>query len=251
MDTQTREFKVLLVGDGGCGKTSYMKRHLTGEFERKYISTIGCEIKPIQFETSEGTIRLNMVDTAGQEKFSGNQEQYYIQSDAAIIMFDVTSRCSFKNLNGWIDTVKQYCPSIPIVICGNKVDEKDRKIKPTEISQYLRELKIINPNIQYYDISAKTNYNFEKPFLSVIRTLTENLNLRLLESPAKIPVEIELDPDFQQLELSYRDNELATLLNSLNIDDEEEVMNEIFSNFEINPFPSVQNELGKSMGSFL
>ena len=59
------EFKLVLVGDGGVGKTTFVKRHLTGEFEKKYIATLGVEVHPMPFHTSKGLILFNVWDTAG------------------------------------------------------------------------------------------------------------------------------------------------------------------------------------------
>lgn len=61
------------------GKTTFVKRHLTGEFEKKYVATLGVEVHPIQFCTNRGSIRFNVWDTAGQEKFGGLRDGYYIQ----------------------------------------------------------------------------------------------------------------------------------------------------------------------------
>ena len=61
------EFKLILVGDGGVGKTTFVKRHLTGEFEKKYVATLGVEVYPLLFHTNRGPIKFNVWDTAGQE----------------------------------------------------------------------------------------------------------------------------------------------------------------------------------------
>lgn len=78
-DPDMPTFKCVLVGDGGTGKTTFVKRHLTGEFEKKYVATLGVEVHPLVFHTNRGPIRFNVWDTAGQEKFGGLRDGYYIQ----------------------------------------------------------------------------------------------------------------------------------------------------------------------------
>ena len=75
-------FKLILVGEGGVGKTTFVKRHLTGEFEKKYVATLGVEVHPLRFSTNFGPIQYNVWDTAGQEKFGGLRAGYYIQGQA-------------------------------------------------------------------------------------------------------------------------------------------------------------------------
>ncbi len=79
-------FKCVLVGDGGTGKTTFVKRHLTGEFEKKYVATLGVEVHPLVFHTNRGAIRFNVWDTAGQEKFGGLRDGYYIQVNRPLIV---------------------------------------------------------------------------------------------------------------------------------------------------------------------
>lgn len=126
-------FKCVLVGDGGTGKTTFVKRHMTGEFEKRYVATLGVEVHPLVFHTNRGPIRFNVWDTAGQEKFGGLRDGYYIQGQCAIIMFDVTSRVTYKNVPNWHRDLIRVCENIPIVLCGNKVDIKDRKVKAKSI----------------------------------------------------------------------------------------------------------------------
>ncbi|MDO9333807.1 MAG: GTP-binding protein, partial [Dehalococcoidales bacterium] len=94
-------FKLILVGDGGVGKTTFVKRHRTGEFEKRYVATMGVEVNPLPFSTSLGPIVYNCWDTAGQEKFGGLRDGYYIGGNAAIIMFDVTARVTYKSVPHW------------------------------------------------------------------------------------------------------------------------------------------------------
>merc|ERR1712086_675748 len=180
------QFKCLLVGDGGVGKTTFVKRHRTGEFEKKYVATLGVEVHPLVFHTNRGPIKFNVWDTAGQEKFGGLRDGYYIQGNCAIIMFDVTSRMTYKNVQNWHRDIVRVCGNIPIVLVGNKVDVKDRQVKAKNIQFHRKR------NLQYYDLSARSNYNFEKPFLWLARRLTNQGNLQFVGQFAKAP-EIQID----------------------------------------------------------
>ena len=84
------------------------------------------------------------------------------------------------------------CENIPIVLTGNKVDIKDRKVKAKSIVFHRKK------NLQYYDISAKSNYNFEKPFLWLARKLIGDPNLEFVAMPALVPPEVTMDPAWQQ-----------------------------------------------------
>lgn len=191
-NTALHTFKLVLCGDGGTGKTTFVKRHRTGEFEKKYIATLGVEVHPLQFFTNYGTLQFNVWDTAGQEKFGGLRDGYYIQGQSAIIMFDVTSRVTYKNVPNWHRDLVRVCETIPIVLCGNKVDVKERKVKAKTITFHRKK------NLQYYDISAKSNYNFEKPFLWLLRKLCGQQSLDFVAEPALKPPEIHLDEQMKK-----------------------------------------------------
>lgn len=75
-DANCPKWKLVLVGDGGVGKTTFVKRHKTGEFEKKYVPTLGAEVHPIDFVTNKGRIIFNVWDTAGQEKYAGLRDGY-------------------------------------------------------------------------------------------------------------------------------------------------------------------------------
>jgi GTP-binding nuclear protein Ran len=114
-------------------------------------------------------------------------------------MFDVTSRITYKNVPNWHRKSRNYspltlpgdlvrvCEGVPIVLCGNKVDVKDRKVKAKAITFHRKK------NLQYFDISAKSNYNFEKPFLWLARKLSGNPSLEFVASPALAPPEVQVD----------------------------------------------------------
>ena len=185
-------FKLVLIGDGGVGKTTFVKRHLTGEFEKRYIPTHGVEVHPMNFETSRGEVILDVWDTAGQEKLGGLRDGYYIKGQCGIIMFDVTSRVTYKNVPRWYKDVTRVCDNIPLVLVGNKVDVKDRKVKAKQITFHRKR------NLQYYDVSAKSNYQFEKPFVWILRRLSGDKDLTLIEELPVAPVETTIDPEHQK-----------------------------------------------------
>lgn len=115
-------------------------------------------------------------------------------------MFDVTSRVTYKNVPKWYKDLTRVCENIPIVLVGNKVDMKDRKVKAKQITFHRKR------NLQYFDVSAKSNYQFEKPWIYLSRRLTGDPQLSLIEAPALQPQEIVLDPNhIQQLEKDAMD----------------------------------------------
>jgi GTP-binding nuclear protein Ran len=206
------EFKLVLVGDAGVGKTTWIKRHLNGEFEKKYIPTLGVEVHPLKFCTNCGPFTFNVWDTAGQERFGGLRVGYYIQAQCAIIMFDVTSRITYKSVPNWHRDIERVCGNIPIVLVGNKVDVKDRQVKAKQI-QYHRKR-----NLQYYDLSARSNYNFEKPFLWLARRIANQPSLQFVGDVAKRP-EIQIDmPLILKLEEDFRN-----ALDSAIVDDDDDL----------------------------
>lgn len=113
-----------------------------------------------------------------------------IQANCAVIMFDVTSRITYKNVPKWYKDLVRICDNIPIVLVGNKVDVKDRKVKAKQIVFHRKK------GLQYYDVSAKSNYHFEKPFIWLLRKLIGDPELYLVEAPALRPEEVTLESTY-------------------------------------------------------
>ena len=197
-------FQVVIIGDGGVGKTTFVKRHISGEFQKPYIPTKGAEVSHIDFTTNRGKLRFTIWDTAGQEKFGNLRECYYIDAQCAIIMFDLTSRQTYKNVPKWHKDLTKICENIPIVLVGNKADVKDRKLKARQINFHRKR------NLQYYDVSAKSNYQYEKPFIWLLRQLTGDQSLFLTETPILQQPELIMDPALiQQLNQEHQEAENA------------------------------------------
>ena len=121
-------------------------------------------------------------------------------------MFDVTTRITYKNVPKWYKDLTRICDNIPIVLVGNKVDQKDRKVKARQITFHRKR------NLQYFDISAKSNYQYEKPFLWILRTLVGDSNLYLVEGLALKPQEVEMNAvQIEQLTHEWKEAEHAPL----------------------------------------
>lgn len=104
-------------------------------------------------------------------------------------MFDLTSRISYKNVAKWHKDLTRITPNIPIVLVGNKADVKERKMKASQIVFHRRR------NLQYYDVSAKSNYQYEKPFIWLLKCLLGDQNLILTQQLVVHAPEIFMDPE--------------------------------------------------------
>jgi len=106
---------------------------------------------------------------------------------------------TYKNVPCWFRDVTRVCEKIPIVICGNKVDVKNRQVAAKTITFHRKK------NIQYYEISVRSNYNYEKPFIYLLRQLLKESSLILVRQPALFPPEIQITPqDMVTLENEFK-----------------------------------------------
>ena len=184
-----QQFKVVMIGDGGCGKTTFINRLNTGEFEKRYIATMGVEVNFMDMPSSIGNINFSVWDTAGQEKYSGLKLTYYNNADAAIVFFDLTSMITFINVKQWITDFRSKCPGVPIILVGNKCDIRQRKVNRQTIDAFMHTDFIANNNnVTYFNISAKSNYNYDKPFLYLARILTNDNHLVFVEKSPISPL---------------------------------------------------------------
>ena len=98
-------------------------------------------------------------------------------------MFDLTSRITYKNVPKWHRDINRIVQSIPVVLVGNKCDDENCKISGDEV-EYAKD-----KNIPYYEISCITNYQFELPFLIIMRQLVGDPNLKLVQAPPRNEIE--------------------------------------------------------------
>lgn len=169
--TTTHTFKLVLVGDAGVGKSTYVHKLVTEDnhFEPKYIATMGVMVHSIKFETTDGQhFCFNVWDTAGQEKLGGLCDGYYIGGQCAIAMHDLTAPSTLQVLRKkYIPELNRVCKGIPIVMVGNKSDS--------------------GVSIRH-DIDFSTKNDDKKkllaPFLHLAHILTGNHTLELKPTPS-------------------------------------------------------------------
>lgn len=170
------EFKALILGNKGVGKTTFIKRIITGEYDETYKPTKDTEIFRSTFFTTSGSIKFRIWEPPTQEEAADAlQEPCFIGMDCAIIMFDVTSMTSYKDVPKWYNKITKINEKVPVVIVGNKIDSDNREVKTRQI-QFHRKM-----NLHYYDLSVKTDYQLERPFLYLMRKLTNQSSLELVE----------------------------------------------------------------------
>ena len=170
-------FKLLLIGDGSVGKTSLVNLKKNGVFNDKYTPTLGVSISRITFQTSTNNpITFECWDTAGQERFAGLREGYYTDSDCMILMFDVSNRMSYVDVTFRFSDFNRRtnAVNVPWVLVGNKADTKDRVVPSSRVTFHKKN------NGRYFEISCKTGYHVDAPFLYMARILRNDPSLNFV-----------------------------------------------------------------------
>ena len=155
------DLKIILIGDVGVGKTSISGRYIDSSFKDVYQATLQVEKRmKIINEDDKTSIRLNIWDTAGQEKFRSITRQFYRDCQGAFIVFDLTKKSSFNELKTWINELKTHGnDDTVIIILGNKSDlTTEREISEDVIKNEIKD------KYKYFEVSAKTGNNVSLAF---------------------------------------------------------------------------------------
>ena len=149
------EYKIILVGDSGVGKTSILKKFINNEFNEDIKCTINIDFfsKSIKIDKNLYT-NLKIYDTAGQEKYRALIKQYYQGTDGIILVFDLTKENSFNKLKSWINEVSDNTEKAQIILVGNKADLIERKIDEETAENFAKQR-----DIKYIETSAKEGTN--------------------------------------------------------------------------------------------
>ncbi|KAH0791078.1 Ras family protein [Histomonas meleagridis] len=156
-------YKVVVVGSSGVGKTSMIQRLIEGTFSADKQPTIGVEFNTFQVNCDEETIKINIWDTAGQEKFRSISKAYFRNAVGAVLVFSLIDKNSFDDLNGWLNDLHSLAsPNAAILVVGNKCDiqENERQVSNTDASLFAE-----RHGIEYIETSALSDSNIKETFI--------------------------------------------------------------------------------------
>lgn len=158
------KFKLVIVGDAASGKSSILSRYVDNTFTDSYIATIGLDFKIKSFDISGKSVRLQIWDTAGQDRFRSIVPSSYKGANAIIMVYDVTNKWSFNKLQTLYKEVWTYASrDAKLMIVGNKMDLEDKR----QISYNAGKMVADAIKADFFEVSAKSGINVDKLFSSI------------------------------------------------------------------------------------
>jgi len=153
-------FRICMVGDAAVGKTSLLIRYCDGTFKSIYSNTIGVDFRIISLKSDDKNIKLNVSDTAGQERFKSVSSKYFRSAHGFFFVYDVSDLNTFKNIKNWLSTTKDYNDKQVVnFLVGNKCDKDERQVDYDTALQFAQE-----NNMGFFETSAKDNKNVDEAF---------------------------------------------------------------------------------------
>lgn len=150
--------KILIIGEGGVGKSCLLLRYTDDKFTETFMPTIGVDFKTKCINIEGSTVKLQVWDTAGQEKFRAITKAYFRGAHGILVVFDLSNRDSFDKTQDWINSIKESDDSIDLIIIGNKCDLQ-REVSIEEAQDFAA-----GYNVRYFETSAKDNTNVNEAF---------------------------------------------------------------------------------------
>ena len=165
--------KLVLLGEAAVGKSSLVLRFAKGQFHESHESTIGAAFLTRTVCLDDTTVKFEIWDTAGSERFHSIAPMYYRGAMAAIVVYDITNTDTFERAKAWVKELQiQASPNIVIALAGNKVDLKtNRVVDYDEASTYAEENGLL-----FMETSAKTELNVDKIFFAIAKKLQKDGN---------------------------------------------------------------------------
>ncbi|KAL4931417.1 uncharacterized protein BDV17DRAFT_15985 [Aspergillus undulatus] len=165
-------FKLLLIGDTGVGKSCLLLRFANDTFIESYISTIGVDFKLRTIERDGKTVKLQIWDTAGHERFRTIMPSYYRGAHGICVVYDVTNMDSFHNVKQWLQEIDRYATEgVNKLLVGNKSDMEDKKVVEYTVAKEFAD----SLGIPFLETSAKNASNVEQAFLTMARQIKERM----------------------------------------------------------------------------
>ena len=153
--------KIIFVGDPAVGKTTIIGRIMDNPFNEVYEPSIGVDFMSKNIKFRGQNVKLQMWDTAGQEKFRGLIPSYVRNASIVFVVYDISVKTSFDNIPKWINFIKTI-ENTTLVLCGNKID-LNREVNKEEGEELAKK-----EGIQFFEVSAKTNENIKNMFYNVV-----------------------------------------------------------------------------------
>ena len=168
--------KLVILGEGRVGKTSILSKYFKKKFKEGQESTVNPSFYEKTVNYKGKSIQLKFWDTAGQEQFDAISTIYYQKSVGALLVYDVTIFETFKKVEKWVNTLKEVVgKNITFVIAGNKFDLSDKNSlsqNSSAIDSYCAK-----ENCKHFYTSAKTGFNLDEVFESLINSVLSKINL--------------------------------------------------------------------------
>jgi len=161
------KFKVIVVGNMNVGKSCLALRATEGMFKENLGSTVPLSICSFNVKINESKISLQIWDTCGEEKYRALIKGYYTNSSLAIIVYSVTDKESFNDVNVWYKLIKENISDCKIFLIANKVDSPDRIITTEEGNKCRKDFNFD----LYMETSAKSGFNSQELFINAANIL--------------------------------------------------------------------------------
>ena len=162
--------KLILVGDSEVGKSTILLNYTENYFCEEMVATIGLENKVKTINIRGLKAKLQIWDTAGQEKFSSLTKGFFRNTDGILLVFDLTNNKSFNNIKKWINEVENNSDNkTKKILVGNKVDMKDNiQVSKNDIDNLCKKKKI-----KYIEVSGKNNTNVNEAFETLVNLIID------------------------------------------------------------------------------
>jgi len=162
-------FKIIIIGDSGVGKSSILKRAVKGTFDPNYQATVGFEFLLLYYIVNDYKIKLQIWDTCGEEMYRSLVQGFYRNTSLAVLVYDISNKESYEGLDVWLKDIRSRLnEEVPIFIAGNKSDlEDERKITSDEAKEFSKTRRTKH----FTECSAKTGYNIENIFYEAAKYL--------------------------------------------------------------------------------